>query len=127
MEKPAKKLIISTTIIAIVCSSIATTLFLSKKYEGVVVVALIPFIFALIDICFNLHIFRIINLSMKDFSKKYMINRTLKFIINILFFLAIIFAQKTNNLKIILVYLSTFATFFVHEIVVLHVLTKRGE
>lgn len=127
MERPIKLMIIRTVAIAIVCSVTFIALFKYKNFENIFLATAIPFIIASLNLIFNVLIFRIVKQPIKEFSKKYMINRFLKFIINIVVFLAIIFSVKQNNLRLILVYLVAYIVFFIQEIVELQSLTKKRE
>lgn len=125
MEKPVKRLINSTIILTTVACVVVAAIFLDRGYRDMLLATLIPVIVALVDLGFNMRIFKIIKLPVAKFSKTYMLNRLLKFLANIAIFLLIIFARQSNNFTIIVVYLCVFVVFFIHELVALQILTRK--
>lgn len=117
-------MVLRTAVIAIVCGVIAAVIFSLRSTYGLYLAAAIPAIIAAGNLVFNIRVFRIMDLPMASFSKKYMINRLLKFIVNLAIFLTIIFAVKQNKLDLIVVYISAYLIFFVQEIFELQTLTK---
>ena len=93
------------------------------KFSGVYF--FIPFIPAFINFTFIGKLINIYNLSINLFYNKYLLFNTIKFLLNLLVFVVLIFLFQPDPILFIVVYLLSYFMFFVLEIFEISALVRK--
>ena len=94
-----------------------------EKFSGIYF--FIPFIPAIINFTFISKLINIYNLSINLFYNKYLLFNGIKFLINLLVFLILIFLFQSEPIFLIVVYLLSYFVFFVLEIFEISALVRK--
>jgi len=94
-----------------------------EKFYGVYL--FIPFIPAIINFTFISKLINIYKLSINQFFNKYLLFNGIKFLINLLVFLILIFLFQSEPIFLIVVYLLSYFVFFVLEIFEISALVRK--
>lgn len=94
-----------------------------EKFYGVYL--FIPFIPAIINFTFISKLIDIYKLSINQFFNKYLLFNGIKFLINLLVFLILIFLFQSEPIFLIVVYLLSYFVFFVLEIFEISALVRK--
>jgi len=90
-----------------------------------VLLLVVPFLPATINFLFLLKLAGLFKHQQNVFFRKYLLNSGLKFLINIILFVVLIFLFRSNPLPIIVVYLLSYLVFFILEIIEIQVLNRK--
>lgn len=94
-----------------------------EKFSGVYF--FIPLIPAFINFTFISKLINIYNLSINLFYNKYLLFNTIKFLLNLLVFVVLIFLFQPDPILFIVVYLLSYFIFFVLEIFEISALVRK--
>lgn len=94
-----------------------------EKFSGVYL--FIPLIPAIINFTFISKLINIYNLSINLFYNKYLLFNGIKFLLNLLIFLVLIFLFQPDPILFIVVYLLSYFIFFVFEIFEISALVRK--
>jgi len=104
-------------------------IFISTYYYNLtsfsLILLVVPFLPATINFLFLLKLVGLFKQQQNVFFRKYLLNSGLKFLINIILFVVLIFLFRSNPLPIIVVYLLSYLVFFILEIIEIQVLNRK--